>query len=119
VLAPTADARTHARTPRAFALHTHRRADKTVFPKQDVVGWYCTGKQLEQQHMAVHRRVSVGGWPSRAWVCSVCLLLVPQPCSARCPRARMPRARTVPTRGRGRGNARGCLTWLAWLGHTR
>jgi len=36
-------------------------ADKTVFPKQDVVGWYCTGQQLEEQHMAVHRRVGLRG----------------------------------------------------------
>lgn len=31
---------------------------KTVFPKQDIVGWYCTGSQLEEQHMAVHRTMT-------------------------------------------------------------
>jgi hypothetical protein len=32
-------------------------ADKTVFPKQDIVGWYCSGKQLSDRHLAVHRKV--------------------------------------------------------------
>lgn len=31
---------------------------KTVFPKQDIVGWYCTGTQLNEQHMAVHRTMT-------------------------------------------------------------
>ncbi|WIA21756.1 hypothetical protein OEZ85_000918 [Tetradesmus obliquus] len=31
---------------------------KTVFPKQDIVGWYCTGRQLTEQHLAVHRKIS-------------------------------------------------------------
>eukprot|EP00879_Flechtneria_rotunda_P001616 GHRR01001776.1.p1 GENE.GHRR01001776.1~~GHRR01001776.1.p1 ORF type:complete len:320 (+),score=108.09 GHRR01001776.1:194-1153(+) len=30
---------------------------KTVFPKQDIVGWYCTGRQVEERHLAVHRQV--------------------------------------------------------------
>lgn len=39
--------------------HTHT-ADKAVFPKQDLVGWYVTGAQLEPRHMALHRKVGPG-----------------------------------------------------------
>lgn len=45
-----------ARTPPA-ALCAPVCTDKTVFPKQDIVGWYCTGTQLQEQHMVVHRQV--------------------------------------------------------------
>eukprot|EP00882_Tetradesmus_deserticola_P007977 GHRQ01008401.1.p1 GENE.GHRQ01008401.1~~GHRQ01008401.1.p1 ORF type:complete len:320 (+),score=177.84 GHRQ01008401.1:360-1319(+) len=31
---------------------------KTVFPKQDIVGWYCSGSQLTDRHLAVHRKIS-------------------------------------------------------------
>lgn len=30
---------------------------KTVFPKQDIVGWYCSGRQLTDRHLAVHRKI--------------------------------------------------------------
>ncbi|KAF6257728.1 COP9 signalosome subunit 6 [Scenedesmus sp. NREL 46B-D3] len=31
---------------------------KTVFPKQDIVGWYCSGTQLTERHLTLHRKIS-------------------------------------------------------------
>eukprot|EP00878_Enallax_costatus_P025408 GHUV01027183.1.p1 GENE.GHUV01027183.1~~GHUV01027183.1.p1 ORF type:complete len:259 (+),score=53.43 GHUV01027183.1:163-939(+) len=30
---------------------------KTVFPQQDIVGWYSTGRAVDDRHLAVHRKV--------------------------------------------------------------
>lgn len=40
-------------------------ADKQVFPKLDIVGWYATGEEIGDDDMAVHRKV-----PS-CWVCHI------------------------------------------------
>jgi hypothetical protein len=32
-------------------------ADKTVFPKMDVVGWYATGAAVSEEHMLIHKKV--------------------------------------------------------------
>ena len=32
-------------------------ADKQVFPKLDLVGWYVTGQSLSESDMAVNRKV--------------------------------------------------------------
>jgi hypothetical protein len=34
-----------------------RDADKQVFPKVDVLGWYVTGAAVEDTHMHIHKRV--------------------------------------------------------------
>lgn len=34
-----------------------RPADKQVFPKVDVLGWYVTGAAVEETHMQIHKRV--------------------------------------------------------------
>ena len=37
-------------------------ADKQVFPKVDVLGWYVTGAAVEDAHMHIHKRVRRGCW---------------------------------------------------------
>lgn len=32
-------------------------ADKQVFPKLDIVGWYATGEEIQDDDMAIHRKV--------------------------------------------------------------
>jgi hypothetical protein len=34
-------------------------ADKQVFPRLDVMGWYATGEDLEPKHMDVNKMVSL------------------------------------------------------------
>lgn len=41
----------------------YRAADKKVFPKLDVVGWYSTGSALQEADLELHRAVR--------WACSV------------------------------------------------
>jgi len=33
-------------------------ADKQVYPRLDVMGWYATGEQVEPQHMDINKVVS-------------------------------------------------------------
>jgi hypothetical protein len=37
-----------------------RTADKQVFPKVDVLGWYVTGAAVEETHLHIHKRVRLG-----------------------------------------------------------
>lgn len=46
-------------------------ADKQVFPKLDIVGWYATGEGIQDADMAIHRKVQ----PSIRFI--QCLLGVP------------------------------------------
>jgi hypothetical protein len=57
-------------------------ADKTVFPKQDIVGWYCSGKQLSDRHLAVHRKVR-STTPTAAATHTMQHFCTVQSCSAR------------------------------------
>jgi len=43
--------------------------DRAVFPKLDVVGWYCTGDKPDASHLALHAQVCVG-WVMRVSVCA-------------------------------------------------
>ena len=34
-------------------------ADKQVFPKLDIVGWYATGEEVQETDMLIHRKASL------------------------------------------------------------
>lgn len=35
----------------------NKNVDKTVFPNLDLVGWYSTGKGVQESDMMIHRKV--------------------------------------------------------------
>lgn len=39
------------------SLHLLINADKQVFPKLDIVGWYATGEEIQDADMAIHKKV--------------------------------------------------------------
>lgn len=45
-------------------------ADKQVFPKLDIVGWYATGEQIQDDDMAIHRKVCPSRFQSTFDGCS-------------------------------------------------
>jgi hypothetical protein len=55
-------------------LFVYKLADKTVFPKQDIVGWYCSWRQLTERHLAVHRKVRRASSSSRQQQHTACEL---------------------------------------------
>lgn len=48
-----------------MSKHLLITADKQVFPKLDIVGWYATGEEIGDDDMAIHRKVPF------CWVCHI------------------------------------------------
>ena len=65
---------------RSDAPHRARpaRADKKVFPKFDVVGWYATGAELQEADLDLQRTVRASGARARLVTTLNCAVRAPQ-----------------------------------------